>query len=107
MNYILFCGTDNLAYFDKWFKYEEILKNYNLLVIARDTNDYDEEVKKYNQYKKHIHLAQIKPKTVSSTVVRKELVNRGYTKNLRKYLYVDTINYLKKINARDYWRKSI
>lgn len=96
-------GTDLLAGFDKWFKYEEILKNYKLLVIARDTNDFYKELEKFKKYSKNITLANIRPRIVSSTQVRNEILKNGYTDNLKKLLYVDTINYLKKIDIKKYW----
>ena len=101
------CGTDNLAYLDKWFKYEEILSKYHLLVIARDTNDFYKEISKYEKYKNRIILANIKPKVISSTNIRNIIVKKGYCQKLKEYLYVDTIKYLKTIDAKDYWKNSI
>lgn len=98
------CGTDNLADFSNWCCYREILKNYKLLVIARDTNEFEKEVGKYKKYRDHIILANISPKVISSTEIRNEIVKRGYTKKLRNNLYVDTIKYLKKIDAKKYWK---
>ena len=97
-------GTDNLAYFEKWRNYEEVLTKYNLLVISRETADFDKAVEKFDKYKNHIFLADIKEKTISSTQIREEIVKHGYTDKLKEYMYVDTINYLKKIDAKSYWR---
>ena len=98
------CGTDNLADFSSWQSYKEILANYKLLVIARDSNDFYKEIKKYEEYKNHIKLAKINPRLISSTDIRKEIIKHGYTQKLRDYLYVDTINYLKKLNVKQYWK---
>lgn len=98
------CGTDNLAYFETWYKYEEILKKYKLLVIPREGDNFEEVITKFKKYGKRIIKADIKEKTISSTMIRNEIVKHGYTKRLREYLYVDTINYLKKIDARNFWR---
>ena len=98
------CGMDNLEDFYKWNRYEEILKKYKLLVINRDDIDFDSVVKKYAKYKDHIILADISPKYISSTRIRNEIVKRGYTQKLKEYLYVDTIKYLKSIDAKQYWR---
>ena len=99
------CGLDNLAQITKWYKYEELLKNFKLFVVKRDTHQIDEEIKKFKKYKDRIVFSNIKPCNISSTKIREEIVKRGYTKKLKDYLYVDTINYLKKINAKDFWRK--
>ena len=98
------CGTDNLADFHKWYHADEILKKYKLLVIKRDTNDYYTELERYGKYKNHITLASVSPQTISSTLIRNEIIKRGYTKKLREYMYADTINYLKKIDAKKYWK---
>ena len=98
------CGTDNLASLYSWKKYEEILTNYKLMVVARDSNDFYKEIDKYIKYKNHIFLADIKPKGISSTEIRNEIIKKGYTEKLKEYLYVDTINYLKKINVKSFWR---
>ena len=98
------CGMDNLAEFYKWRNYEDILKKYKLLVIDRDDIVFEDELKRYKKYEKNIVLAKISPREVSSTAIRNEIVKRGYTKKLREYLYVDTINYLKKIDAKKYWK---
>lgn len=99
-------GTDNLSEFFKWKKYEEILKNFKLLVVSRDGSDFKKELEKFKKFEDRIILAQIKPNSISSTIVREEIIKRGYTENLKRYLYVDTIKYLKKINARAFWKNS-
>ena len=56
------------------------------------------------KYENKITLVNISPKVLSSTMVRNEILKRGYTSKLKEYLYVDTINYLKKIDVESYWR---
>ncbi len=97
-------GTDLLADLDKWYSYEEILKKFKLLVIARDTNDFNVELKKFNKYSNRIKLANINPKMISSTTIRSEILKNGFSKRLREYLYVDTINYLKTIEYKSFWK---
>ena len=80
------------------------MKNYKLLVINRDNINFEEELKRYKKYENNIVLAKISPRVISSTTIRNEIVKRGYTKKLRDYLYVDTIKYLKNIDAKQYWR---
>ncbi len=45
------CGTDNLSYIDAWKNGIYLLENYKFLIIRRETDDYDELVKKYDKYK--------------------------------------------------------
>lgn len=97
------CGTDNLAEFNRWHKFEQILSNYKLLVVDRDTNDFYKEREKYKKYKNSIYLAQISPKKISSTEIRKHIMKKGFDEDIKKYLYVDTIKYLKNINLKDFW----
>ncbi len=97
-------GTDLLADFEKWYKYEEVLKKYKLLVISRNTNDYNKEILKYKKYSKNIELANVSPKIISSTMIRNEILKNGYTNKLKECLYVCTINYLKTIEIKKYWK---
>ena len=98
------CGTDNFAQIETWKKYQKILGNYNLLVIPREIYEFDDLIKKHEKYKEHIVLADIKQNPISSTAIRKLIAKRGYTNDLKKFLYVDTIKYLKMIDAKKYWR---
>lgn len=104
IHYSSFYGTDLFATFNEWKDYEKILKEYKLLVVARETNDFDIEIQKFTKYKNNIELVKIKPRVISSTEVRNEIMRHGFTENLKKYLYVSTINYLKKLDLKNHWK---
>lgn len=56
------CGTDNLSYIDKWKNGKDILKNYKLLVIKRETDEIEPLLEKYKQYRQNIIVTKIKEK---------------------------------------------
>lgn len=89
------CGTDNLSYIDKWKNGEEILRNYKILVIDRSSNDIDELLEQFKEYKNNIVVAPIEQVDVSSTEIR-ELILKGNYKELEKYLDKDVALYIKK-----------
>ena len=100
------CGTDNLAEFYTWRNYEDILKNYKLLVIARKNNNFDDIIKEYSEYEKNIILAEIEMQVISSTMVRNELLNNGFSEKLKQYIDEKVIEYLKGIHFVETWESS-
>ena len=87
------CGADNLSYIDKWKNGEEILKNYKIIVIARNTDNLESILKKYSKYTDNILVARIPPYDLSSTEIRK-LISDGKYHLLDKYLDCDIIDYI-------------
>ena len=87
------CGADNLSYIDKWKNGEEILKNYKIIVIARNTDNLESILKKYSKYNDNILVARIPPYDLSSTEIRK-LISDGEYHLLDKYLDCDIIDYI-------------
>ncbi len=88
------CGTDNLSYIDKWKNGKDILKNYKLLVIKRETDEIEPLLKKYRKYRQNIIVTKIKEKTVSSTKIRTYLKQNN---SLKARVYIDrkVYNYIK------------
>ena len=72
------CGADNLSYIDKWKNGEEILKNYKIIVIARNTDNLESILKKYSKYNDNILVARIPPYDLSSTEIRKLISDGEY-----------------------------
>lgn len=89
------CGADNLSYIDEWKNGLDILSNYKILVIKRDTDDIDLLLKKYEKYKSNIIVSDINPRSVSSTSIRELLKNNLDTSN---YLDSEVIKYIKENN---------
>ncbi len=97
-------GTDLLKNFYKWKDYEEILKKYKLIVISREDDDFNEIMDKYEKYSDKITLANISKRNISSSKIRMEILKKGFTEELKKYLYAPTIKYLKGIDFSKYWK---
>lgn len=93
------CGADNLSYIDKWEKGETILRNEKIIAVARNTDNLDEIIAKYQQFSPTIKIATISPIDLSSTEIR-ALVKKEDYETLKKYLDKDVLNYI--INKKLY-----
>lgn len=89
------CGADNLSYIDKWKNGLEILSNYHLLVINRDTNPIDELLTMFHEYIDHITVVPMEMDDMSSTLIRKKIKNN---EDVGLYLDQDVITYIKEHN---------
>ncbi len=72
------CGTDNLDWLDKWKRYEYILENYKILVIARNKDNIEKILEKYTKYLDHIVIAKIPETELSSTMIRNLVKEEKY-----------------------------
>ena len=88
------CGTDNLTYMDTWAKGIDILENYKILVIKRDTDDINEIIKRLKKYQKNIIITDIIPNNISSTKIRNMI--KDDNKNINDYLDLSVLNYIKR-----------
>lgn len=88
------CGTDNLTYMDTWAKGIDILENYKILVIKRDTDDINEIIKRLKKYQKNIIITNIIPNNISSTKIRNMIKDEN--KNINNYLDLSVLNYIKR-----------
>lgn len=88
------CGTDNLTYMDTWAKGIDILENYKILVIKRDTDDINEIIKRLKKYQKNIIITDIIPNNISSTKIRNMIKDEN--KNINDYLDLSVLNYIKR-----------
>ena len=89
------CGTDNLSYIDKWKNGEDILSNYKLLVIKRNTDDINTLLEKYKDYKNNIIVTDIKENEISSTKIREMIYNN---KRAEDYLDESVYSYIRENN---------
>lgn len=88
------CGTDNLTYMDTWAKGIDILENYKILVIKRDTDNINEIIKRLKKYQKNIIITDIIPNNISSTKIRNMIKDEN--KNINNYLDLSVLNYIKR-----------
>lgn len=100
------CGTDNLAEFYTWRNYEEILKKYKVFVIARNNDNFCNIIKEYSEYAEHIELVKMEMKVISSTEIRKEIIENGFTEKVNALLDEKVVDYLKGIHVIETWQKS-
>ncbi len=87
------CGGDMLVYFDKWYKYEELMKELSFIVFRRgDTNslEFDFCVERFSKMGMNIIVKDEIITTVSSTELRKDL------KALKHFLPEKIYDYLSK-----------
>lgn len=86
------CGADNLSYVDKWMNGLELLKNNKFIVVKRDTDDIDELLKKFNEYRENIIVSDVLPSELSSTFIREKIFNG---ENVEMFLDKDVLKYIK------------
>lgn len=82
------CGSDNLKEITTWKNYKYILEKYKLLVIRRNNDNLDNIINELNT--SGIILAKISSQNVSSTNIRKHLINNQENDDLdikvRRYI---------------------
>ena len=84
------CGADNLSYIDKWKNGEYLLKNYKFLVIERNTNLINDLLVHFIEYKDNIVAVNMDLNDLSSTYIRKNVLD----KNVVKYLDSEVYQYI-------------
>ena len=84
-DYFLIIGQDEANYFDKWFKYEEILKMCKVIVGARET-----DLSPNNISFDYITMPNI---DISSSDLREKIKN---TKSVRYYTTYEVVIYINK-----------
>lgn len=92
----LIIGTDNLKELETWYKFEELLANFKVIVFSRDDDNAEEIIKNHKLLSKYfssfvINTISIKT-NLSSTFVRNELKNK---KSIKYLLPDEIINYIK------------
>jgi nicotinate-nucleotide adenylyltransferase len=90
----LIMGQDNLQTFNKWKNYDEILKNYNILVYPRPncvTSPFDDH--------KSVQITQAPVMDISSTFIRKAIKEKNdvsFFMHPAVWNYIDEMNFYKK-----------
>ncbi len=90
----LLVGTDMLLCFEKWYKFEEIMKLAAIVAVARENGEIDalnKKSKELSGYGKVI-ICKAEPFSVSSTEIRKKIVNN---ENWYCYLEKNVVQYIR------------
>lgn len=90
------CGLDNLSYIDKWYKGNELLKNYKFLVVGRNTNNQEEILNNLKEYKDNITITNIELNNISSSEIRKNINKKNFI--IEKYISNEVYNYIRENN---------
>jgi nicotinate-nucleotide adenylyltransferase len=90
----LIIGTDSFLIFDRWYQYNEILKNTDLIVVNRDNDNTEGILRMKNELSEYgdIHVVNVPPKVISSSEIRNNFTN--YT----EYLHKSTVDFVKSNN---------
>ena len=89
----LMVGSDMLLYFDKWFRYKEILKNVTLTAVSREGTDFEElkhTAENLNEFGEII-VVNNRAFPVSSTILRKMIKNN---EDISCYLDEKVVKYI-------------
>ena len=92
--FFLIIGGDMLFYFDKWFRYESILKECNVVAAAREEDSYADLTEKAAELG-HVKVLNLPVTEVSSTEIREKLKSGG---DIAELLTQDVSDYIKQNN---------
>src|SRR5574344_1388195 len=93
-------GADNFDKIDVWEKSDDLVQNYNYIILERKGFDVKNNIKKsivLKKYKRNFKILKNKKEDISSSIVRK-MIEQGDYKKLEKYLKLSVINYIKEKN---------
>lgn len=79
--FFLIIGGDMLFYFDKWYRYESILKECSVVAAAREEDSYADLTEKAAELG-HVKVLNLPVTEISSTVIRDRLKSGGDTSEL-------------------------
>lgn len=87
----LLTGSDMLLYFDKWYRYKDILAEAVLVAVSREENDMDELKKKKAELEKfgRVILIDAEPIVISSTEIRKNVNKSACYLNEKVVQYIN------------------
>ena len=94
-NIYFICGTDNLSYIDKWKNGLDVLANNKLLIVKRSTDNINDLLEKFKDYKDNIIVTNIKENEISSTKIREMIYNN---KRAEDYLDESVYSYIRENN---------
>ncbi len=79
--FFLIIGGDMLFCFDKWFRYESILKECTVVAAAREEDSYADLTEKAAELG-HVKVLNLPVTDISSTLIREALKNGGDTSEM-------------------------
>lgn len=89
-------GADNFAKLDKWENSEQLIQNFNYIILERDGIDIKKNMKSkpaLKKYSKNFNILKNKKNNISSTIVRNMIEQEKY-EELEKYIDSDIIEYI-------------
>ena len=94
---VLLIGSDMLLSFDKWHRYEDILREVTLAAFSREEGDLEELEKKADELRRfgRVILSKADPVVVSSTEIRKKIAKN---ENYSCYLDKNVVQYIRSGN---------
>lgn len=91
----LITGSDQLLSFNRWYKFDEILKNVTLTAVSREGAVSEEELSRFADVNLRKHgeciILSFEPFEVSSTEIR-EKIRQG--EDVSRYLTEDVVQYI-------------
>ena len=82
----LIISADNIVSFDKWYKVDEILAKYKVIVLNRDNIDILKYIEKYKDKDNFIVIQDYPFINISSTTLRQKIKEKYLDKKVYKYI---------------------
>ncbi len=90
-DFVFVCGGDMLVYFDKWYKFKDLMQELPFIVFKRndtDENEFDECVKRFSNMGMKIKIMPDVITAISSTKIRENF------NNLEKLIPKNVLSYI-------------
>ena len=81
-NFHILCGTDVVNSLPAWYKYEELIQEVKFLVCSREIENQFASHSLVQDYPEQFEFIAFEAKDISSTEIRKTLVNTGNSNDL-------------------------
>ena len=94
-DFFLLVGADMLLYFDRWYRWQEILENCTLCAMARDGEHDANELRRYADEvlkSDRVQIFRVPPLPISSTLIRQKI---AAGENIDGYLPPEAAAYIK------------
>jgi nicotinate-nucleotide adenylyltransferase len=88
-NLAFVCGGDMLVYFDKWYKYDQLMKMLPFIVFSRtstDNNEFNDCIRRFSEKGMQIILMDNEIPNISSTDFRKTPLKEFLPEKVYEYI---------------------